>query len=111
MVDDTQYEDFPLLDWEDEYSAAKAAAHLLDEACLIILMPREIALDVDPEECGCDLEEDDGVLYSCDPGEALELIAEKNGIDALIEVAEAAAEAGVLLDIDLEGRRLIFHGE
>jgi len=102
------YQDYPLLDWEDDYSAAKAAACILDEERLILLMPRELDLTVDSEECGCDLEEDDGMLYGCDPGEALEILAEATGIESLIEVGEAAAEVGVVLDIDLEGRRLIF---
>lgn len=102
------YQDYPLLDWEDDYSAAKAAACILDEERLILLMPRELDLTVDPEECGCDLEEDDGMLYGCDPGETLEILAEATGIEGLVEVGEAAAEVGVLLDIDLEGRRLIF---
>ena len=103
-------EEFPLLDWEDDYSAAKAAAHILEEERLIILMPREYDLKVDPDECGCDLEEGDGMLYRCDPGETLEIIAEATGLEALVEVGEAAAEVGAVLDIDLEGNRLIFHG-
>jgi len=103
------YNNILVLNWEEEHAAMKAKAQIMHQEPLILQMPEEFDATVDGKECGCKLQRDSGILYDCDGGKILHLLARKNHLSALNIVVEACIISSSQVDIDSAQNRIVVH--
>lgn len=103
------YSNMPAVRWEGRTTALRAKAQILHEEPVVLLMGEGFDLSVDHDACHCHVDEASGILYSCEPRQTLESLAEKNDEPELAILAEAAVEASQVVDLDAAGARIIIH--
>lgn len=103
------YNNMPVLKWQGPISAKKAMAQVHHEEPVIILFPKDINLIVDAQACSCEAEKNTGQLINCNVSSTLKVLAEKNDLPELLELAKIAHEAGQVIDIEADMHRIILH--
>lgn len=104
------YKDIPVLNWKEDYAVMKAWEQILHHEPLILQMPDNFDATVDGNDYGCKLQQGTDILYDCDGGNALPLLAIKNHLSELNIVAEACIISSSQVDIDSAHKRIIVHG-
>ena len=103
------YNNMPVLDWNDEQAAVKAKAQILHQEPVILQMPDSFDLSIDGDIYGCELHGDTGIHYNCEAGRLLHRLADQNHQLGLDNIAEACIESGSQVDIDAKHKRIIVH--
>lgn len=103
------YDNIPVLDWEEDHAVMKAKAQIMRQEPLILQMPDNFDASVDGKDCGCKLQQDTSILYDCDGGKALHLLARRNHLSELNIVVEACIITSYQVDIDGAHKRIVVH--
>lgn len=103
------YDNMPELNWSGKQSANQARAQILHEEPIILKMPENFISDISSEDFGCKLDEQSGIFYDCEGGDAIRHLAELNKLPELDEIASACADSSSQVDVDPAGHRLIIH--
>lgn len=103
------YDNMPVMTWEGKNSAFKARAQVMHGEPLIMEMGAGFGIVVDPATCGCRVVDEGKRLLGCEPRSTLTHLAGANRQPALESVGEAAAQAGLLVDLDLVRSRIILY--
>ena len=103
------YDNMPVLQWQGEISARKAMAQVRHAEPVVIQMPGEVRLEVDPQACGCTPGDAPGHHLDCDAHAALEAVAAANGLPELARLGEVAREAGQVVDLLVDRGRIVIH--
>ncbi len=102
------YSNMPKLNWQDDKpTLAKIKAQVMREEPLVLMMPEGFRLDVDASACGCTT--DSTLLLECEPKAVMAALAGENNSPDLNEIGTAIDTARLVVDVDIEGRRLIIH--
>lgn len=102
------YKNIPKLNWQNDKSTlARIKAQVIREEPLILLMPDDFKLSIDAEDCGC--RPDSGMLLECQPQAVMATLARDNDIPDLKEIGDTIKMAGLKVDVDNQGKRLIIH--
>ncbi len=102
------YSNMPKLNWQDDKpTLAKIKAQVMREEPLELMIPEDFRLDIDASACGCTT--DSALLLECEPKTVMEALAWKNNTPHLNEIGQAIETARLVVDVDIEGRRLIIH--
>ncbi len=103
------YSNMPVLKWEGSISAKKAMAQIHHAEPVIIQLPDNINLVIDASTCGCDRGKNPAHHLNCNASNTLKILAQKNAIPELEELATIAHEAGQVVDIETDTHRIIIH--
>lgn len=103
------YSNMPVMKWEGAISAKKAMAQVHHAEPVIIEMPEGFVMALDAEACGCKATDDPHLHIDCSVTNTLNALAGENQLQELVELAEVAKEAGQVVDIDTNARRIIIH--
>ncbi|HED33888.1 MAG TPA: hypothetical protein ENJ08_06675 [Gammaproteobacteria bacterium] len=103
------YSNIPVLMWQNAISAKKAMAQVRHEEPLIIQMPDDFNMDIDISICGCSAGKSPEHHLNCHVKNILEMLADKNQMPELAELANVAHTAGQVMDIETDNLRLIIH--
>ncbi|HEX23145.1 MAG TPA: hypothetical protein ENH21_06915 [Chromatiales bacterium] len=103
------YSNMPTLHWEGPISAKKAIAQVHHAEPVILQMPEDFVLAIDAPACGCEAGDAATHHIDCHAENTLKTLAEENNEPALAELAEIAHEAGQVVDIQTDTRRIIIH--
>ncbi|MBS4095497.1 MAG: hypothetical protein KGZ83_01495 [Sulfuricella sp.] len=104
------YGNMPVMTWEgSKNSVVKARAQIMHGEPLIMEMGADFGIGVDAKACGCRIIDEGKRLLGCEPRCTLSQLAGANGQPALAIVGEAAAQAGLLVDLDLVRPRIIIY--
>lgn len=103
------YDNIPVLDWKEDNAAIKAKAQIMHQEPLVLQMPDNFDTTVDDENCGCKFKRDTGILYDCDGGKTLHLLARQNHFAELNIVVEACIISSSQVDIDSTHNRIVVH--
>ena len=103
------YSNMPALEWQGEISAKKALAQVHHAEPVILQMPEGFQMSIDTTACGCKPGKSEGQHIDCHAEDTLKALASSNDEQALVELAEVAHEAGQVVDIDTENRRIVIH--
>ncbi len=103
------YDNIPVLDWEEEHAVMKAKAQIMHQEPLVLQMPDNFDASVDGKDCGCKLQQDTGILYDCNGGKTLHLLARRNHLSELNIVVEACIISSSQVDIDSVLKRIVVH--
>jgi len=103
------YDNMPVLDWQEEKAVLKAKAQILHQEPVILQMPDSFNASLKGEEFGCELQEESGIYYDCNGGRLLKTLAEKNNLSDLEILAEACIESSSQVDVDHARKRIIVH--
>ncbi len=103
------YSNIPALNWEGSISAKKAMAQVHHAEPVILQMPENFRLAIDASACACKTGRSPTQLIDCHAAETLRALAETNRMPELAELAEIAHEAGQVVDIETDNRRIIIH--
>ncbi len=103
------YSNMPVLEWEGEVSARKAMAQVHHAEPVILQMPEDFVMAFDPAACGCRAGDSADHHVDCHALETLKALAERNGVPALARLGKVAHEAGQVVDVLLDSRRLVIH--
>lgn len=106
MID---YGNMPVLIWTGAISAKKATAQIHHEEPLILQMPNDFIVSIDAPVYGCRAGKKSGNHIDCDAESLLQDLATENNMPELATLAKAAHDAGQVVDVDTETRRIIFH--
>ncbi len=102
------YDNLPRLPWEGAASLARARAQILREEPLVLQMPADFSFSVPEADCQCK-DRAGMIAVDCEPRACLGALARLNGSAELEELAAATHEAGLVVDVDPPGRRIIIH--
>jgi hypothetical protein len=105
----TDYGNIPVLKWAGAISAKKASAQIHHAEPLILQMPEDFKMSVDVLACGCREGKKSGSHLDCDAGILLRSLAKDNALPELEQLADTAHDAGQVVDIDMDNRRIIIH--
>ena len=105
----TDYGNMPVLIWEGSISTKKASAQIHHAEPLILQMPEDFTMAIDAPACGCRAGKKPGSLIDCNAESLLKALAKVNNLPELAGLANAAYEAGQVVDIDTDTRRIIIH--
>ena len=103
------YSNMPALNWEGAISAKKAMAQVHHAEPVILQMPEDFILAIDVSACGCKNGHSSAQHIDCHAADTLKALAETNRMPELAELAEIAHEAGQVVDIETDNRRIIIH--
>lgn len=103
------YSNMPVITWADTINSKKIEAQVHHAEPVIIEMPEEFVMALDAPACGCTATDDAHFHIDCNAMDALKTLAEENKDEELLKVAEIAREAGQVVDIDTNARRIIIH--
>jgi len=103
------YSNMPFLDWKDPASAKKAMAQIHHAEPVIIGLPKDYLIVFDADACGCTPGDSPSHLIDCHAAESLKALAERNDSPELARLAKIAHEAGQVVDIETDNRRIIIH--
>lgn len=103
------YDNIPVLDWNDDHAAAKARAQILRQEPVVLQMPDDFETELEGEAFSCKQQDPSGVLYDCDGGKLLSRLARANHLTELQALADACAQSSSQVDLDRAGKRLIVH--
>lgn len=103
------YDNMPVLDWNDHNAPLKAKAQILHQEPVILQMQDDFDTSVDGAEFDCDPEESSGILCNCDGGKVLGQLAALNRLPSLNIIADACTRSSSQVDLDSTQRRLIIH--
>lgn len=105
----TDYGNIPVLKWVSANSAKKATAQIHHAEPLILQMPEDFKISVDASACGCRDGKKSGSHLDCDAELLLKTLAKDNALPELDQLGHAAHDAGQVVDIDTDSRRIIIH--
>ncbi len=105
----TDYGNIPTLKWEGSISAKKASAQIHHAEPLILQMPEDFIMGIDAPACGCRVGANAGILLDCNAESSLTALSKANNLPELATLANVAHEAGQVVDIDTDSRRIIIH--
>lgn len=103
------YGNIPVLKWEGAMSAKKATFQIHHAEPLILQMPEDFRMGIDAPSYGCKLGKTSESHIDCNAATLLKTLAKQNELPELASLGDVAEEAGQVVDIDTESRRLIFH--
>ena len=103
------YDNMPVLDWNDAHAAQKAKAQILHQEPVVLMMQDSFDANVDGGRFGCRLDADSGILCDCDGGRILRQLATLNRMHALEIVADACTRSNSQVDVDRIGKRIVIH--
>lgn len=103
------YRDLPEVEWDGAPSVEQLVRYIRAGEAVILSLSETSRLHVDPEQCGCAVDPESGVVYDCDAACALGIIAETNHLNGFEPVLEAAAGIQAKADIDAAQRRIVLH--
>ncbi len=103
------YDNMPVLNWQEDKASQKAKAQILHQEPLIMQMPDDFDFSVNGDQFGCMLQEDTGILYNCNGGEIMQQLVTQNQLPAMEGIAEACTESNSQVDIDSAHKRIIVH--
>ena len=103
------YENMPVLKWEGSVSAKKASAQIHHAEPLILQMPEDFNMGIDAPACGCRNSNKSGIQMDCNAENSLNALSKANDLPELAMLAKVAHEAGQVVDIDTDTRRIIIH--
>ena len=103
------YGNMPKLALQEHGSVYRAKAQILREEPLILILPDDVSLDADLDDCGCRPDPAGAIVRDCSGGETLMRLAQHTELAELKILADAAAETSALVDVDMEANRLIIH--
>ncbi len=103
------YSNIPALAWTGAISAKKAIAQVHHAEPVILQMPEDFVMAIDAPACGCKAGAGAMQHIDCHAEDTLTTLAEANNEPTLVELAEVAHEAGQVVDIDTDTRRIIIH--
>ena len=89
----------PKLEWHDDNATlAKIKTQVMHGELIILVMPTSFDFSLDLAACDC--REESGLLTYCQPTITLTILAKQNDVLALQDIANAADNAGLTVDID-----------
>jgi len=103
------YSNIPVLNWEGPVSAKKAMAQVHHAEPVILQMPENFTLAIDASAGGCRTSNSSAQHINCHAANTLKALAEANTMPELATLAEVAHEAGQVVDIETNNRRIIIH--
>lgn len=103
------YSNMPVLNWEGSISAKKAIAQVHHAEPVILQMPENFIFTIDVSACGCEKGHSSTQHIDCHAADTLKSLAEINRMPELAELAEVAHQAGQVVDIETDNRRIIIH--
>lgn len=103
------YSNIPVLNWEGPLSAKKAMAQVHHAEPVVIQLPTDFILAIDAPACGCETGDNPAHHLDCHAAATLKALAQENNVPELAELAEVAHEAGQVVDIETDTRRIIIH--
>ena len=103
------YSNIPVLNWEGTLSAKKAMAQVHHAEPVILQMPENFTVNIDAAACGCRSSNASVQHIDCHAADTLRALAATNAMPKLAELAEVAHEAGQVVDIEADNRRIIIH--
>ena len=103
------YNNMPVLTWQDAISAKKAMAQVHHAEPVIIQMPDGFDMDIDHSACGCTAGRTPEHYLNCQAANILKALADLNQMPELAELADIAHTAGQVVDIETDNRRIIIH--
>ena len=99
----------PNADWTDPKTLNRAKAQLMRAEPLVINLPADADLAFDEQAAGCHRDDDSGVLWNCGAGVTLKQLGSHAGLEGMADLVKAAETADLALDVDPQGRRIVFH--
>jgi hypothetical protein len=105
----TDYGNIPVLKWQGSISAKKASAQIHHAEPLILQMPQDFRMDFDASACGCHVGGKAGIQLDCNAENSLYALSKANDLPELAMLANVAHEAGQVVDIDTDNRRIVIH--
>ena len=103
------YHNMPRLNWQESHSIGKAKSQIRHQEPVVLNMPMDFVMDVEPEYHHCKYDERTGVLYDCTPDPLLDQLASLNRSPALKELGEICVITSSRVDLDQEKKRIIIH--
>lgn len=103
------YSNMPTITWDDTTNSKKIEAQVLHAEPVIIDMPENFVMAIDAPSCGCKETDNANFHIDCNTMDTLKTLAEENKDDELLKVAKIAHDAGQVVDIDTNARRIIIH--
>ncbi|MDT8452553.1 MAG: hypothetical protein RQ936_07410 [Gammaproteobacteria bacterium] len=103
------YDNMPVLDWNELNVPKKASAQILHQEPVILQMQDNFNSSVDADSFGCQIQSDTGILYNCDGHKILQQLSTQNKLPGLNAVADACLESSSRVDIDSNHNRIIVH--
>lgn len=103
------YRDLPEIEWDGSRSATRLLTYIRNGDAVVLSLPETSRLQIQPGDCDCQPDPEGEVYFNCDAGKALRAIADKNNLNGLEPVIDAAIAAGAKADIDAGQRRVVIH--
>ncbi len=103
------YDNMPVLQWQDAVSTRKAMAQVHHAEPVIIQLPEDFNLGIDVDTCGCQPGKQAEHHIDCQALSLLQQLGQKNDQPEFSELAQVAQEAGQVVDIDTLSRRIVIH--
>lgn len=105
----TDYGNIPVLKWQGSISAKKASAQIHHAEPLILQMPEDFRMGIDAPACGCRIGAKASMQLDCNAESLLNALSKANDMPELATLANVAHEAGQVVDIDTDTRRIVIH--
>jgi len=105
----TDYGNIPVLKWQGSISAKKATAQIHHAEPLILQMPEDFRMGIDAPACGCRIGTKASMQLDCNAESLLTALSKANDMPELATLAHVAHEAGQVVDIDTDARRIVIH--
>lgn len=105
----TDYGNIPVLKWQGAISAKKASAQIHHAEPLILQMPESFDMGIDLQACGCRAGNKANMQVDCNAESSLNALSKANNLPELATLASVAHDAGQVVDIDTDARRLVIH--
>jgi len=103
------YSNIPVLELSDSVSIKKAEAQVHHAEPIIIQLPENFNIFIDTTTCCCDKTDNPAHYLNCNISVVLKVLALENDLAELKTLADIAHEAGQVIDIETDSRRLIIH--
>ncbi|VAW68128.1 hypothetical protein MNBD_GAMMA09-2437 [hydrothermal vent metagenome] len=103
------YSNIPMLQLDDTNNLKKAEAQVHHAEPIIIQFPENFNISIDPAICKCKKADNPAHYLNCDISIVLNVLALENNINELKTLATIAHEAGQVVDIETDNRRIIIH--
>lgn len=103
------YENMPVLVWQDAVSTRHAMAQVHHAEPVIIQLPEDFNMGIDIDACGCQPGRHAEHHIDCQAQSVLQQLAQKNDQPEFSELAQIAHEAGQVVDVDTAARRIVIH--
>ena len=102
------YDNMPKIDWQDDRATlARIKAQINLQEPLIIRLPDDFNLMLDPVACACEKKSD--MLLRCQPQSLFSALAKNNDLPVLNELGKLAHDRGQVVDVDLVKRSLVVY--